>query len=608
MVLEGVVDNSAGTGELVPTFRDAPLRGRRPSLRRTRSASIAVLFFFQLPFLTQVFSQTNDSTLGTELRRLENEFGGHLGVAAKNLKTGETISFNGAEHFPTASVIKLPIMTAFFDLVDQKKIDPNMKVTLTAEDKKPGLLEFMSDGMTMTLLDAVNLMIVLSENTATNLVLDRLAPTHAERMNVVNDFLAQSGLKNTKLLNRLYTPGTKLQTPEAIRYGIGMSTPEDMVLLLEKLHDKTLCSPSSCDAMLEILKRQEHNDMVPRFLLRATCKQFAVAHKTGGINESKVDVALVMTDRATYAVAIFIDKHPDHSEDLENTAVMLGAHVSRAIWNQFTGDTGYAGRSVVASHVDWNAIPGGNWLIYRSSFAPFPHKERMNGLRRNDGTFYPYVPHYSDSSIVIFVPKHLKESNEGTNLIVHFHGHMNENMISLERYKMPQAMIAQKTNALLVLPQGPYRARDSFCGKMEDEGGLKRMVDDVLATMVKEEVIKSPKLNKLIISAHSGGYRPTAFVLDRGGLKRHITDVFLFDAFYGNHDFFRKFLNLSNASFCASYTEHLRKEHMEFLKATAPDQIERLHFTPTDVDHEEVVQNCLGDWLSQLGDEWKIKE
>jgi hypothetical protein len=232
----------------------------------------------------------------------------------------------------------------------------------------------------------------------------------------------------------------------------------------------------------------------------------------------------------------------------------------------------------------------------------------LNGYERADGTFYPRQPHYSDSSIVIFVPKHFKETPEGTNLIVHFHGHMNENMISLGRYKMPQAMIAQKTNALLVLPQGPYRARDSFGGKMEDEGGLKRMVEDVLAVMVKEEVITTPKLDKLIVSAHSGGYRPTAFVLDRGGLNKHITEVFLFDAFYGNHDFFRKFLNSSSASFFAAYTDHLKQEHVDFMKATATDQIGRLHFTPTQVDHEEVVQNFMAEWLSQLGNAWTTKE
>ena len=345
-----------------------------------------IRFLFSLLLAIPSVAHADDTSLKKELQRLENEFGGHLGVAAKNLQTGEVISFNGSERFPTASVIKLPIMTAFFDLVDQQKIDPRMKVVLTADDKKPGLLKSMSDGMTMTLLDAVNLMIVLSENTATNLVLDRLASSHEARLNVVNTFLTQSGLKNTRLLNRLYTATSKQRTPEAMRYGIGVSTPDDMVLLMEKLHAKTLASSSSCEAMMEILKRQEYNDMVPRLLPRDECQRFEVAHKTGWINESKVDVALVMTDRVEYAIAIFIDKHPDHSDDLENRAVMLAAHASRAVWNHFAGGSGYAARKVVSSHVDWNTFPGGNWLIYRSRFAPFPHNERAAGLVKKDGS------------------------------------------------------------------------------------------------------------------------------------------------------------------------------------------------------------------------------
>ncbi len=569
---------------------------------------MSFLFLFILLFTTTpMIAQTADSTLNKELQRLENEFGGHLGVAAKNLKTGEVIAFNAAEKFPTASVIKLPIMTAFFNLVDQKKIDPDMKVVLAAIDKKPSLLEFMSDGMTMTLLDAVKLMIVLSDNTATNLVLDRLAPTHSERMKVVNDFLQRSGLKNTRLLNRLYTMKTKLQTPEAVRYGIGVSTPEDMVLLLEKMYNKTLASDTSCSAMIKILNRQEHNDMVPRLLPTQNLKQFDVAHKTGWINETKVDVALVQTERITYAVAIFVDKHPDHQDDLENRGVLLAAHASRAVWNHFTGDKGYEVRSVVSSHVDWNTFPGGNWLIYRSAFAPFPHPERMNGLTKKDGTVYPFKPHYSDSSIVIFVPSHFKESSDGTNFIVHFHGHMNDNMGTLERYMMTQAMIAEKTNALLVLPQGPYRARDSFGGKMEDSGGLKRMVDDVLATLVKEDVIKAAKINKMIISAHSGGYRPAAFALDRGGLNDHISDVYLFDAFYDNQEYFAAVLKCSTVNYYAAYTEHLVKEHHDFLKQTPSDELTRLHFTATAVDHDSVVQTFFGKWLSNLPDAWKVK-
>ncbi len=543
------------------------------------------------------------SALLKELQRLENEFGGHLGVAAKNLKTGELVSFNGAERFPTASVIKLPIMTAFFELVDSGRIDPLTQVELTAEDEKPGLLQLMSDGMTMTLLDAVKLMIVLSENTCTNLVLDRLAETHDERLAVVNNHLRRSGLTNTLLLNRLYTIKTKQQTPEAIRYGIGMSTPEDMILLMEKLHRRTLASPESCERMLEILRRQEYNDMVPRIL--PTDRKLKVAHKTGWINESKVDVALVESEKATFTIAVFVDKHPDHSGSLENRALLLGAHAARAVWNHFTGDEGYE-RPVDPTHVDWNSFPGGSWLIYRSQLAPFPHPDRIQGFSRKDGTVYPFQPHYADSSITVFVPTHLKEMEAGTNMIVHFHGHMNDNMGVLERYRMPQAMIAQQTNAVLVLPQGPYRARDSFGGKMEDRDGLKNMVDDILAMLVREEVIKTPRLNKLILSAHSGGYRPAAFCLDRGGLNAHITNLFLFDAFYGNHDYFRNFLGASEAVFLGAYTDHLSKEHEDFAKGMPAGLRSRIDFTATKVDHDEVVQTFFGEWLAGLGKEWQL--
>jgi hypothetical protein len=98
-----------------------------------------------------------------------------------------------------------------------------------------------------------------------------------------------------------------------------------------------------------------------------------------------------------------------------------------------------------------------------------------------------------------------------------------------------------------------------------------------------------------------------AFALDRGGLSMHITDLFLFDAFYGNHDYFRSFLNNSTAAFSAAYTNHLAGEHTEFVKSTPAHQRSRLHFTPTNVDHEEVVQKFLAEWLAGLDAEWKAK-
>jgi beta-lactamase class A len=552
----------------------------------------------------------SDSAWLAEVRFLEATYGGHLGMMATNLKTGEVIRYNASEKFPTASAIKFPIMTAFFAQVDSGKIDTATHVTLGREDKKPGsgILQSLADGVDITLLDAVRLMIVLSDNTATNLVLDRMGTTHDSRLALVNQFLVSQGLKNTRLLNRLYSWNTKKNSPEGIRYGIGVSTPEDMVTLLTALYRKTLASPASCEAMLEILKGQFYDDMIPHYLPGSECTYLDVAHKTGGVNETKVDVGLILSDRADIALAIFVDKHPDHMEGSGNRGALLAAAVARVAWNHLTGMTGMTDRKVDPANVDWTRVPGGSWAIYRSAAAPFPHPQRANGFTRNDGTVYPLFPHYADSSTVVFVPERFRELPGGTNLIVHFHGHLGDNLGVLERDSMVQAMTAQKINALLVLVQGPYRARDSFGGKMEDPGGFRRLVEDVLTTMQREKIVKGTNVNRVCVSGFSGGYRPAAFVLDRGGLSDKITDVFLFDALYANDDFFRTwFLNGTGRLFGA-YTDHLSTEYESFAASVRDKAGDRLSFTKTAVPHDLVPRTFVALWLSRLSPEWKIDQ
>ncbi len=547
-----------------------------------------------------------DDAFAEEIRRLEEEFGGHLGFMAKNLETGETLSQNPDEPFPTASVIKLPVMAAFYDLVRQGRLDPAMPVLLRAEDKKPGsgILKNLSDSSSITLRDAVRLMITLSDNSATNLVLDRLAPTHQERMAAVNDFLLSQGLKETRILNRLYTWETKLQTEESIRYGIGVATPADMVTLLEALYRRTVADSTSCEEMLGILEGQFYSAMIPRFLPWETCEHFSVAHKTGGIQETKADVGLVLSDRVNIALAVFVDKHADHREGIDNRATLLVAHVARAVWNHFTGDQGYQTRRVVENHVDWNFFPGGRWGIYRSGAAPFPHPERADGFTGRDGTHYRFFPHYADSSIVVFVPDSFKETEEGSNVIVHFHGHNRDNLSELVRHDMPQTVIEKNINALLVFPQGPYRAPDSFCGRVEEEGGFARLLGDVLQTMQREEVVSSVTVHRLIVSAHSGGYRPAAFALHLGGMTENVTDVFLFDAFYALQDYYREWLQKGNGRLWGAYTPHLADEHAAFAAELQAEVGDRLRFTATDADHEEVVRRFFPEWLSLLSEVW----
>ena len=87
--------------------------------------------------LSPLFAQDNAPLL-REIQRLEQLYGGHLGVMAKNLRTGETVRYNAEERFPTASLIKYPVMVAYFKAVADGRVKPDQKVTLTAEDKKPG--------------------------------------------------------------------------------------------------------------------------------------------------------------------------------------------------------------------------------------------------------------------------------------------------------------------------------------------------------------------------------------------------------------------------------------------------------------------------------------
>ena len=284
------------------------------------------------------------------------------------------------------------------------------------------------------------------------------------------------------------------------------------------------------------------------------------------------------------AIAIFIDKHPDHGEGINNTGILLGAHVARAIWNHFTGMTGYENGRVNTAHVDWNMMPGGKWGIWRSSAAPFPHPERANGLTRNDGTVYPVLPPLHGQQYRRLRSGRTHAGPDGVNMIVHFHGHGNDNMDVLERYMIPQAMVDEKINAILVLPQGPYRARDSFCGKMEDAGGLAPVGGGCRKDHAGGR--RSSRMHRRAVSCFLRTAEDTGlslFALTGVKWTDSITHLFLFDAFYGNFEFYHAWLERENGIIEAAYTEHLATEHTHIAAdSTSAPLRARFQAVPTD--------------------------
>ena len=201
---------------------------------------------------------------------------GHIGVYALDTASGEAYAHQADDPIEAASVIKLPVMVEAFRQFEAGVLDP--------EDKLPscGALSYMHDGLAVTLLDLVTLMIILSDNTATNLLIDRLG------MPSINATVDRLGLHGTRLNRKLFMP-------ELARQGIkNYVTARDMSMLLHGLMEGRIVSESASERMLEILKMQRLNGKMPFFLHD---KGIACAHKTGEDDGVTHDVGVIFTQR-----------------------------------------------------------------------------------------------------------------------------------------------------------------------------------------------------------------------------------------------------------------------------------------------------------------------
>ncbi|MCX6132381.1 MAG: hypothetical protein NTU47_01095 [Ignavibacteriales bacterium] len=195
----------------------------------------------------------------------------------------------------------------------------------------------------------------------------------------------------------------------------------------------------------------------------------------------------------------------------------------------------------------------GELLFIRLSSAPFPHPRRASGHVYGNQQF-PAEKHYSDSSVAIFIPNGFRQT-DAVDIIVHLHGWWNNIDTVLKRYKLPQQVFESGKNAILVVPEGPRNAPDSFGGKFEDPGGFKRFVDDVGAFLVQKGKIKTTALGKVILTGHSGAYHGISFTLLRGGIPEKISEVYLFDALYGQTEKYAYWIDHFKGKMVAVYTD-----------------------------------------------------
>lgn len=299
---------------------------------------------------------TEQSEALDQIRVLAESFDGVVGVAAKDFGSGTRLKYNAETIFPTASTFKTALLYELYRQVDQGIIDPAMRITFEDRQRVPGsgVLQDLDAGAMLTVKDIATLMIVVSDNAGTDIIYDLIgrAPVAATlaRLGMTQTHLPLdcweilAGMQNLdpadpsltyddlkRSLDETEAPWENSalnETPEN-----DISTPNDLLHLVETIHKGDGLSAASRDAVIDILKRQKFAERIPALLPFGV----QVAHKTGSIKGVRNDIGIVYAGSTTYGIALM-------SKRAENgvAATELLAKLSKVVYDAFVGKDGGA--------------------------------------------------------------------------------------------------------------------------------------------------------------------------------------------------------------------------------------------------------------------------
>lgn len=261
------------------------------------------------------------SALRRTLDSIADAHRGVVGYSITNLETNEHLERRGDEPFSTASLIKVPILVALFDLAEQKQLALDDPIVLTEIDKVGGAgqLQFLRTPLSLRLWDVAWLMSTLSDNTATNLVLDRI------KIRRVWQKMEALGLPRTKVHSGSMTRIASVAPDSSAKYGLGVTTPNEMAQLFTLLAQGKAVSPAADSTMLWILEHNEDSSKLLRFNYGVRA-----AHKTGDVDKSRTDCGvLYLPARVVACVLTKENVDTRYWTDAEGNAVI--AQIGRAI-------------------------------------------------------------------------------------------------------------------------------------------------------------------------------------------------------------------------------------------------------------------------------------
>ncbi len=261
------------------------------------------------------------------LKPILNCFSGVIGFYAKRLDDGLTLQYNENTVFPAASVVKVPILLEALRQVEHGILKLETRITLPAIEQVAGsgVLMAFQPGLTPTLQDYLTLMIVVSDNTATNICLDAVGGRDA-----VNTSLQNWGCSSTTVVGKLMLAENR-KNAEQLAGKRAEVTAFESAMLLEKLLTGKLLNSELTKLALDILEAQQYTEILGRYLPDGT----RTATKSGQIIGVRNDVGIVLTQRP-YVLALCSKNCSDERYHVDNEAVLALGKISRLVFDVLT--------------------------------------------------------------------------------------------------------------------------------------------------------------------------------------------------------------------------------------------------------------------------------
>lgn len=284
-------------------------------------------FVFSFIFLCCVLSasaQRKDQTLQVEVENICKGFQGVVGVHILHLPSGKTVSVNADTVFPTASMVKIPILIGIMDKMRNGSLDYHMNLMYRDSLLYPGedILGAFRDSAVVSLSKVIMLMLTTSDNTA-SLWLQSLAGSGTR----INSILDSLGFKNTRVNSR--TPGRE---DNRKKYGWGQTTPREMVELMKMIYQRKMLDERSSNQMLRLLGRNYWDEQA----ISEIPADIFVASKNGAVDASRSETLLVMAPSSPYIFSIITKEQKDTSWGNENEGWVLAKKLSALLWKYYS--------------------------------------------------------------------------------------------------------------------------------------------------------------------------------------------------------------------------------------------------------------------------------